>query len=149
MFSSKKIQRFSSKQIHNPGHNLKGSAATDNLKGWAVKKVQRFSSNKYVNEESQRFSLQNHQKYQKNVETFYNVFKKKISSFLPSKSWKKLPQKFPRITQIHFFSLLPAQPKHSKQKNSCSKMWPIDQLYIDTQLRHKSKKSKNLGRCGR
>ena len=28
-----KIQRFSSKQIHNPGHNLKGSAATDNLKG--------------------------------------------------------------------------------------------------------------------
>jgi hypothetical protein len=32
-----KIQRFSSKQIHNPGHNLKGSA---------VKKIQRFSSNR-------------------------------------------------------------------------------------------------------
>ena len=65
---------------------------------------------------------------------------------LPTKSLKNHPQKLPRKTQIHFFSLLPAQPK---QKNSCSKMWPIDQLYIDTQLRHKSKKSKNLGRCGR
>ena len=30
-----------------------------------------------------------------------------------------------------FFSLLPAQPKRPKQKNSCSKMWPIDQMYIE------------------
>ena len=37
------------------------------------------------------------------METFYNVFKKKI--FLPSKSWKKHPQKLPRKTQIHFFFL--------------------------------------------
>ena len=64
------------------------------------------------------------------METFYNVFKKK-SIFLPSKSWKKHPQKLPRKTQIHFFSLLPAQPKQPKQKNSCSKMWPIEQLYIE------------------
>ena len=69
--------------------------------------------------------------------------------FFALKKLKKHPQKLPRKTQIHFFSLLPAQPKQPKQKNSCSKMWPIDQLYIDTQLRHKSKKSKNLGRCGR
>ena len=89
----------------------------------------------------------------KNVNTFYNAGctmfskKKKDQIFLPSNSWKKHPQKLHRKTQIHFFSLLPAQPK---QKNSCSKMWPIDQLYIvDTQLRHKSKKSENLGRCGR
>ena len=30
-----------------------------------------------------------------------------------------------------FFPLLPAQPKWPKQKNSCSEMWPIDQLYIE------------------
>ena len=29
-----------------------------------------------------------------------------------------------------FFSQLPWLPKWPKQKNSCSKMWPIDQLYI-------------------
>ena len=50
---------------------------------------------------------------------------------LPSKSWKNHPQKLLRKTQIHFFPLLPAQPKWPKQKNSCSKMWPIDQLYIE------------------
>ena len=33
-----------------------------------------------------------------------------------------------RIPQIHFFPLLPWLPKQPKQKNSCSKMWPIDQL---------------------
>ena len=79
-------------------------------------------------------------------------FQKKFKLFLPTKSWKNHPQKLLRKTQIHFFSLLPAQPNQPnqpKQKNSCSKMWSIDQLYIDTQLRHKSKKSKNLGRCGR
>ena len=29
------------------------------------------------------------------------------------------------------FSILPAQPKRPKHKNSCSKMWLIDQLYIE------------------
>ena len=33
-----------------------------------------------------------------------------------------------------FFPLLPAQPKWPKQKNSPSKMWPIDQLYIELGL---------------
>ena len=40
-------------------------------------------------------------------------------------------KKLLRKTQIHFDSLLPAQPKQPKQKNSCSKMWLIDQLYIE------------------
>ena len=30
-----------------------------------------------------------------------------------------------------FFSLLLAQPKWPKQRNSCSKMWPTDQLHIE------------------
>ena len=30
-----------------------------------------------------------------------------------------------------FFSLLPWLPKRPKQKNSCSKMWPIDTLNIE------------------
>ena len=84
----------------------------------------------------------------KNVETFYNVFKKN-HFFCPQKVGKNTLKSCPEKLKSTFFSLLPAQPKQPKQKNSCSKMWPIDQLYIDTQLRHKSKKSKNLGRCGR
>ena len=38
---------------------------------------------------------------------------------MPTKSWKNHPKKLLRKTQIHFFSLLPAQPKRPKQKNSC------------------------------
>ena len=34
------------------------------------------------------------------------------------------------------FSLLPELPKRPKQKNSCSKMWPIDQLYMELGLFH-------------
>ena len=51
--------------------------------------------------------------------------------FFTTKSWKNYSQKLLRIPQIHFFSLLPWLPKRPKQKNSCSKMWPIDQLYIE------------------
>ena len=47
---------------------------------------------------------------------------------MPTKSWKNHPQKLLRITQIRFFPLLPELTKRPKQKNSCSKMWPIDQL---------------------
>ena len=36
--------------------------------------------------------------------------------FLPTKSWKNHPQKLLRVTQIHFFSLLPGLPKQPKQK---------------------------------
>ena len=52
-------------------------------------------------------------------------------SFLPQKVEKKHPQKLLRKTQIHFFfSLMPELPKRPKQKNSCSKMWLMDQPYI-------------------
>ena len=77
------------------------------------------------------------------------MFSKKFNFFCPQKVEKNTLKSCPEKLKSTFFSLLPAQPKQPKQKNSCSKMWPIDQLYIDTQLRHKSKKSKNLGRCGR
>ena len=36
-----------------------------------------------------------------------------------------------------FFLLVPAQPKWPKLKNSCSKIWPIDQLYIELGTYHK------------
>ena len=50
---------------------------------------------------------------------------------MTTKSWKNHPQKLLRTPQIHFFSSLPWLPKRPKQKNSCSKMWPIEQLYIE------------------
>ena len=54
------------------------------------------------------------------------------------------PQKVGKITlkscsenlKSTFFSLLPWLPKQPKQKNSCSKMWPIDQLYIKLGFDH-------------
>ena len=56
---------------------------------------------------------------------------------LTNKSWKNHPQKLLRKPQIHFFSLMPWLPKRPKQKNSCSKMWLIDQLYIELGLQTK------------
>ena len=44
---------------------------------------------------------------------------------------KKPPSKVAQKNSNPLFPLLPAQPKWPKQKNSCSKMWPIDQLYIE------------------
>ena len=35
-----------------------------------------------------------------------------------------------------FFPYCPELPKRPKQKNSCSKMWLIDQLYIELGLQH-------------
>ena len=57
-------------------------------------------------------------------------YHKLISSFgqkMPTKRWKSHPQKLLRKTQI---PLLPGLPKWPKQKNSCSKMWLKEQLYI-------------------
>ena len=51
--------------------------------------------------------------------------------FLPTKSLKNHPQKLLRRTQIHFFPYCPKLPKRPKQKNSCSKLWLIHQLYIE------------------
>ena len=60
-------------------------------------------------------------------------FSKRIQFSLPIKSWKNHPQKLLRKTQIHF-PYCPELPKRPKQKNSCSKMWLIDQLYIELGL---------------
>ena len=49
----------------------------------------------------------------------------------PTKSWKNHPKKLLRKTQIHFFPIVPWLPKRPKQKNSCFKIWLIDQLYIE------------------
>ena len=58
------------------------------------------------------------------------MFKKKKKIAL--KKLKKPPSKVAqKNSNPLFFPLLPAQPKWLKQKNSCSKMWPIDQLYIE------------------
>ena len=66
-----------------------------------------------------------HQRQQKKLTLFYatlqcrrcNIFKKIYISFLPSKSWK--------------ITLKSCSEKQPKKKNSCSKMWLIDQLYIE------------------
>ena len=44
---------------------------------------------------------------------------------------KKTRSKVAQKYSNPIFFLLPAQPKQPKQKNSCSKMWPIDQLCIE------------------
>jgi hypothetical protein len=59
---------------------------------------------------------------------FLNVLKKK---FCPQKVEKNTLKSCSEKLKSTFFPLLPAQPKWPKQKNSCSKMWPIDQLYIE------------------
>ena len=56
------------------------------------------------------------------------MFSKKFNFFCPQKVEKNTLKSCPEKLKSTFFSLLPAQPK---QKNSCSKMWSIDQLYIE------------------
>ena len=52
--------------------------------------------------------------------------------FLPTKSWKKSPSKVAqKNSNLLFFPYCTELPKLPKQKNSCSKMWLIDQLYIE------------------
>ena len=48
---------------------------------------------------------------------------------------KKLKKPPSEKLKFNFFPSLPAQPKWPKQRSSCSKMWPIDQLYIELGLR--------------
>ena len=47
---------------------------------------------------------------------------------LPTKSFKKPPSKDAQKNSNSFFFLL---PKRHKQKDLCSKMWLIDQMYIE------------------
>ena len=61
-----------------------------------------------------------------------------LQYFLPTKSRKKHPQKLLKKPQIHFFPHcpeLPKRPKRPKLKISCSKMWLIDQLFIELGLK--------------
>ena len=51
------------------------------------------------------------------------VFEKK-EVFFDHKKLKKPPSKVAQKNSNPLFSLLPAQPKWPKQKNSYSKMWP-------------------------
>ena len=64
------------------------------------------------------------------------MFSKKFNFFCPQKVEKSTLKSLPKKLKSTFFSLLPAQPEQPKQKNSCSKMWLIDQLYIELGLRH-------------
>ena len=57
---------------------------------------------------------------------FLKIFKK---FFCPQKVEKTTLKSCSEFLKSTFFPLLPAQPKWPKQKKSCSKMWPIDQLY--------------------
>ena len=69
--------------------------------------------------------------------------KKIINFFLTTKSWKNHPQKLLRIPQIHFF-FLTALTAQTTQTEECSKMWPIDQLYIELGFNESAKNSINL-----
>ena len=50
---------------------------------------------------------------------------------MPTKSWKKHPQKLLRKSQIHSFFLTAWAGHRAKKNNSWSKMWLIDPLYVE------------------
>ena len=61
------------------------------------------------------------------------IFSKKLRNFFcPQKVEKKTPSKVAqKNSNPLFFPYCPELPKRPKQKNSCSKLWLIDQLYIE------------------
>ena len=64
--------------------------------------------------------------------TLSTMFSKKNSFFFALKKLKKPPSKVAqKNSNPHFFPYCPELPKQPKQKNLCSKMWLIDQLYIE------------------
>ena len=69
--------------------------------------------------------------YSKFLSKFWR--KKKICKATLLSRYEKLKNKHPPKTKKNsnvFFPYCPELPKWPKQKNSCSKMWLIDQLYI-------------------
>ena len=57
---------------------------------------------------------------------------KKFQIFFALKKLKKPPSKVAhKNLNTLFFPYCPELPKRPKQKNSCSKLWLIDQLYIE------------------
>ena len=65
------------------------------------------------------------------MRTLQCFLKKFKFGFCPQKVEKTNLKSCSEKLKSTFFSLLPAQPKRPKQKNSCSQMWSIDQLYIE------------------
>ena len=60
------------------------------------------------------------------------MFLKKSLFFFAHKKLKKPPSKVAqKNSNPLFFPYCPELPKRPKQKNLCSKMWPIDQLCIE------------------
>ena len=59
------------------------------------------------------------------------IFLKSFKFFFAHKKLKKTPSKVAQKNSNPFFFLLPELPKGLKQKDLCSKMWLIDQLYIE------------------
>ena len=60
------------------------------------------------------------------------IFSKKIKKIFCSQKVEKTTLKScSEKLKSTFFSLLPWLPKRPKQKNSCSKMWLKEQLYIE------------------
>ena len=72
-------------------------------------------------------------------------FFKILIFFCPQKVEKTTLKSCSEKLKSTFFSLLPAQPKWPKQKNSCSKMWPIEQLYIELGFDTQWSILKNMG----
>jgi hypothetical protein len=63
-------------------------------------------------------------------------FQKDLKFFFAHKKLKKPPTKVAQKNKKStFFPYYPELPKQPKQKNSCSKMWLIDQLYIELYLK--------------
>ena len=58
-------------------------------------------------------------------------FLNEISFFCPQKVEKTTLKSCSEKLKSTFFPYCPELPKRPKQKNLCSKMWPIDQLYIE------------------
>ena len=55
---------------------------------------------------------------------------------------KKHPQKLRKKPQFHLFLYCPELSKRPKQKKSCSKLWLIDQLYMELEILFLWNKSK-------
>ena len=59
------------------------------------------------------------------------IFLKKLKKICPQKVEKNTLKSCSEKLKSTFFHYCPELPKQPKQKNSCSKLWLIDQLYIE------------------
>ena len=62
----------------------------------------------------------------------WNIFRKILKKFFAHKKLKKSPQKVAYLKQkFRRFRNFPFTGQQPKWQNSCSQMWPIEQLYIE------------------